>query len=97
MSTAENWKSFLENWPAEFPRQGIIVSTLNEAMPFKNYWVKGETLLLERTVPDALGGRFLLLGFEIINSIKITSPLTAEMVAGAGFQEPQSAQLQAAY
>lgn len=97
MKAANNWKAFLEEWPESFPRQGIIVSCLNEAMPFKNFWTKGETLLLERPVPDALGGRFLLIDFEIINSIKITAPLTADMVSNAGFEEPRSAALQAAY
>ena len=97
VSSSENWKSFFEDWPGGFPRQGIIVSNLNEAMPFKNFWLKGNVLLLERTVPDALGGRFLLLGFDIVNSVKITNPLTADIVAGAGFREPKAPALQSSY
>ena len=85
------------DWPEGFPRQGIIVSNLNEAMPFKNFWLKGDMLLLERTVPDALGGRFLLLGFDIINSVKITCPLTSDMVASSGFEASAGAALQASY
>ncbi len=97
MSSAANWKSFLEEWPESIPRQGVIISCLNEAMPFRNIWTKGNTVLLERTVPDALGGRFLLIDFEIINSIKITNPLTADMVSEAGFEVPRGASLAATH
>ena len=97
ITDSENWQSFFQEWPEGFPQQGIIVSNLNEAMPFKNFWIKGDMLLLDRSVPDALGGRFLLLGFDTINSLKITSPLTADIVSGAGFEEPMLPRQQASY
>ena len=96
-NSAENWKSMFVNWPQGFPQQGIVLTNLNEAMPFKNFWVKEDFLLLERSVPDALGGRFLLLGFDIINSVKITTPLTVDVVLTAGFEESGTPELQASY
>lgn len=97
IDSTENWKSLFSDWPAGFPRQGIIITNLNEAMPFKTFWLRENMLLLERTVPDALGGRFLMLGFDVINSVKITNPLTAEIVTNAGFEESATAELQASY
>lgn len=97
MEAAENWKQFFADWPESLPRNGIVVTVLNEAMPFKKFYLKGDMLLLERTVPDALGARFLLLGFEVINAVKITSPLTADAVSQAGFAESAATTMQAAY
>jgi hypothetical protein len=97
MTPAENWKSFFTEWPAEFPRNGIVISTLNEAMPFKNFWLKDDMLLLERTNPDALGGRFLILGFEVINSIKLISPLNQAAIDRSGFAASSPEKLQSSY
>ena len=54
-------------------------------MPFRNFWLKDDMLLLERTNPDAMGGRFLIMGFEVINSVKFISPLTEAAIAESGF------------
>ena len=97
MTPSEKWKSFFIDWPAELPRSGVLLTNLNEAMPFRNFWLKDGLLMLERTVPDALGGRFLLLGFEVINSVKFISPLTEDTIAKAGFAESGLQELQAAY
>jgi hypothetical protein len=97
MTSAENWKSFFLEWPADFPHSGIVLSTLNEAMPFRNFWLRDDMLLLERTNPDAMGGRFLILGFEVINSVKFTSPLSDAVIDGSGFTAVGSENLQASY
>ncbi len=94
MTPAENWKSFFADWPADFPRSGIVISTLNETVPFRNFWLKGDMLLLERTNPDAMGGRFLIMGFEVINSVKFVSPLTEAAIAGSGFAASSADRLQ---
>ena len=91
MSTAtvfeprEMWRDFFAKWPAALPRRGVIVSTLNEAIPFKSFLIKGEMLLLERTNPDPIGTRFILLGFDAIHMVKLIDPLKEEIFAGAGF------------
>lgn len=81
------WREFFVHWPAEVPRTGIVVSTLNEQTPFKNFWFRGELLLLERSVPDAMGGRFIAIGFEAIITVKFTNPLNPTTIAAAGFVE----------
>jgi len=94
MTSAENWKSFFTDWPADFPRNGIVITTLNEAIPFRSFWLKQDMLLLERNNPDAMGGRFLILGFDAISSVKFVSPLTEAAIDGSGFATSQSETLQ---
>jgi hypothetical protein len=85
MASHSVWSSFFSNWPTGIPHRGVLVNTLNEAMPFKNFLVKDEMLLLERTNVDPLGARFILLSFDAINSVKLIDPLKESVFAAAGF------------
>lgn len=85
MSQAADWKNFFCDWPSALPRRGIVTNNLNEAMPFKGFMVKGDMVLLERTNPDAMGGRYILLSFAGIDSVKFTDPLKEADVAAVGF------------
>ena len=91
MAASQNWNDFFGNWPASLPRRGVLQTTLNEAMPFKEFWLKDGMLLLERVTPDALGARFVLLDFEAINVMKFTDPLRPSEISDAGFQEQANA------
>jgi hypothetical protein len=86
MANAADWKSLFTNWPAAIPKRGIVTNTLNEPMPFKGYMVRGDVLLLERTNPDAMGGRFILLSFMGIDSVKLIDPIKEADMAAAGFE-----------
>jgi hypothetical protein len=85
MSTENTWKTTFNNWPEGIPRRGVLVNTLNEASPFKSFFTRGDMLLLERTNPDPLGSRFILLGFESISSVRFVDPLKESTITGAGF------------
>lgn len=80
-----NWREVFEKWPAGISKRGVLVSTLNEATPFKSFFIKGSMLLLERANPDPLGGRFILMEFGGIHMLKITDPLTEAAITGAGY------------
>ncbi len=90
MLSDQCWESFFGNWPSAIPRRGVLQTVLNEAMPFKNYWIKDGMLLIERATPDAMGARFVLLGFDVINLVKFTDPLTSAIITDAGFTEKAS-------
>jgi len=83
--TSNTWKRVFNSWPESIARRGIVISCLNEATPFKGFMVKDDTLLLERTNPDALGARFVLIGFDAINSVKLVDPLKESAFHAAGF------------
>jgi hypothetical protein len=84
-TTAEDWKTLFTAWPSVMPRRGIVTNSLNEPMPFKGFMVKGDTLLLERTNPDAMGGRYILLTFGGVDSVKLIDPIKEADMAGVGF------------
>jgi hypothetical protein len=85
MTHAEDWKSLFTAWPKGVPRRGIVTNTLNEQTPFKGFMIKGEMLLLERTNADAMGGRYILMNFAGIDSIKLIDPLKEADITAAGF------------
>lgn len=82
----ETWREVFTNWPAAIPRRGVLVSTLNEATPFKGFMIKGDTLLLERINPDPMGSRFIVLAFDAIHAVKLTDPLKESVFTAAGYQ-----------
>lgn len=83
--TSDTWKRVFSSWPENIARRGIAISSLNEATPFKGFMIKDDTLLLERTNPDAMGARFVLIGFDAINSVKFVDPLKESTFQAAGF------------
>lgn len=85
MNSGQTWKSVFAAWPEVIPRRGIAISTLNEATPFKGFMIKDETILLERTNPDAMGARYILLSFDAIHMVKFTDPLKESVFTGAGY------------
>ncbi|QDT69204.1 hypothetical protein MalM25_21360 [Planctomycetes bacterium MalM25] len=48
--------------------------------------LRGEFALLERTSPDSMGGRFLLVPFAEMATLKFTDPLKQPVFDSAGFQ-----------
>jgi hypothetical protein len=84
-SSNEIWRDVFTKWPAELPKRGLVVTTLNETIPFKSFFLKGDTLLLERTNPDPVGTRFIVLAFDAIHLLKITEPLRESVLNAAGY------------
>ena len=85
MTSQTTWKATFTNWPAGIPQRGILVNSLNESTPFKGFMIREDALLLERTNPDSLGARYVLLGFDTINAVKFTDPLKESVFTAAGF------------
>ncbi len=85
MTTENAWKATFYNWPAGIPRRGLVVNKLNESMPFKAFMTKDDTVLLERSNPDSLGARYILIGFDSIDSVKFIDPIKESIFTTAGF------------
>ncbi len=85
MSVPPFWKTTFDNWPGGIPRRGVLIDSLNEATPFKGFMIKGDALLLERTNPDPLGARYILIGFDAIQSLKFIDPIKESLFTTAGF------------
>jgi hypothetical protein len=88
MDTSENWRSLFENWPESIPREGLLVTTFNEHVPFNGFLISGGVLLVERDKPDSYGTRKVMLNYSAILAVKITSPLELGRFQVMGFQPP---------
>jgi hypothetical protein len=85
-STASSvWRDVFRSWPSTIPRRGVVLSTLNEPTPFKSFLTKDDVVLLERTNPDPMGTRFVMIAYDAIHAVKFTEPLKESAFTAAGF------------
>lgn len=86
MDSADSWRQLFCEWPESMPRQGIIVTSFAEPIPFVNFLVSGGVLLVERDRPDGAGARKVMIGFGAIAAVKSTSPMDLDQYKVMGFQ-----------
>ncbi|MGL4512758.1 MAG: hypothetical protein ACRCT8_06680 [Lacipirellulaceae bacterium] len=84
--SAAIWRKFFHEWPEGILKRGVVVNRNDEQMPFKAYMLRGEVVLLERTNPDALGARYLIVPFTEIGFVKLVDPLRQDVLEAAGFR-----------
>ncbi len=80
------WKRYFQDWPEAIPRRGILVNRLGEQIPFKAFMTQAEVVLLERTNPDTLGARFLVVPYCEVGIVKLTDPLKQSVFEESGYQ-----------
>jgi hypothetical protein len=88
MEATEVWRSVFENWPETIPREGLLVTTFNETIPFNAFLVSGGALLVDRDRPDTFGARKVMVAYSAIQAVKITSVLELGRFQVMGFQPP---------
>ena len=86
METAESWRALFENWPDSIPHEGIVITTVQESIPFVNFLISGGILLLERDRPDSQGARKVMVAYDAISAIKLTTPMELSRFQVMGFQ-----------
>jgi hypothetical protein len=82
----EQWKAWFREWPAELPRNGVVVTVSGEQIPFQGFLAGEDMVLLQRRAPDSLGSRQVLLPYQRIDSLKITEVVSPKVFAAAGFE-----------
>jgi hypothetical protein len=88
MESAEAWRALFENWPASVPRQGLLVTTFQESIPFVDYLVSESMVMVERDKPDGLGARKVIVAYQAISAVKLSSPAELATFAAMGFRAP---------
>jgi hypothetical protein len=81
---AEIWRDCFRNWPTELVRRGVLVTTLNEQIPFENFSAGENMLLVERRAPDTVGARTVLTPYQNIAALKIVDVVKAKMFSQLG-------------
>lgn len=88
MNANDSWRSIFENWPQSLPKEGLIVTTFQEQIPFSNFLISGGVLLVERDKPDSLGARKVMISYDAISAVKFTNVLELARYQALGFQPP---------
>lgn len=88
MAAAESWRALFESWPTSLAREGLLITTFQESIPFNGFLMTSGLVLLNRDKPDAQGGRKVFVAYEAISAIKITAPVELERFQELGFREP---------
>ena len=76
----------LTEWPVSIERKGIVLTSFGENVPFVDYMLSGQLVLLDRGVPDTSGARRVILSVDTIVGIKITDPIEMARFTAMGFQ-----------
>jgi hypothetical protein len=88
MEPGEAWKTLFENWPEAVPREGLLVTSFNETIPFTSFLVSGGVLLVDRDKPDTYGARKVMVTYSSIVAVKMTAVLEMARFQVMGFQAP---------
>ncbi len=86
MDSAESWRMLFSNWPASMPRQGLILTTFDEIIPFINFMTSGGILLVERDRPDSSDARKVMISYQAIAAVKQTSTMDFDKYKVFGFE-----------
>lgn len=86
MEKSQVWQGLFQRWPDSIPKQGIVVTSLNEGIAFGNFQVSEGAVLLERDRPDTLGARTAIVPWAEIVTVKLTSPVESAKFRDLGFK-----------
>ncbi len=76
----------LTEWPVSIQRKGIMITSFGESVPFTDYMLSGNLVLIDRGVPDTAGARRVIVTIDAIVGIKITDPIEMARFTAMGFQ-----------
>jgi len=79
-------KALFCGWPSDMPRRGVLLTSLNEQIPFSGFMTSENLLLLERTTPDSMGARTIIIPYENVAMVKLTDPAKVKALRGMGFE-----------
>lgn len=91
VSAGDHWAEFFARWPSGVPQRGILVTQFGEQIPFSAFLYRPGILFVERTTPDQLGGRALLIPFEQIAAVKFLDVVKTKALEPCGFRQPERA------
>lgn len=88
MDVAQYWIQVFRSWPNGYPRQGLIVTSFQETIPFSNFMVSDGILLVERDKPDAVGARKAMIAMSAIVAVKLIDTFELSRFKAFGFEGP---------
>ena len=86
MQSAMYWQNLFENWPAGIARHGIVITTQPDTIPFVDFMLSDGLLMVERDKPDSQGARKVILSYDAVAGVKLTSTVPFEELKQLGFR-----------
>ena len=75
-------------WPESIPKKGSALTSFGELIPFTDYLLNGELVLLVRAQPDAQGTRRSIVPISQIVAIKFQDAIDPDRFSAMGFRRP---------
>lgn len=88
MENTNYWKDFFRAWPVGVDRRGVIVANFGEQIPFDSFMPGDNLLMVDRSVPDTIGARKIVIPYIHIAAVKITDVVKNKHFLPLGFEEP---------
>ena len=63
MDSAESWRTLFESWPDTLPREGLLITSVQETIPFASFLISGGLLVVHRDQPDPAGAGQLRISY----------------------------------
>lgn len=80
------WLDLFERWPKDIPQKGVIMTELNESIPFIGFALDDNMVVVQRQTPDAIGARQAIIPYTAISYLKITAIVLPKAYADFGFK-----------
>lgn len=85
MANGSTWQRYFQNWPADVPPRGIVVTSFDEPVPFDGFMTSEAMVLLQRKTPDNAGARKVLIAYDDVLAIKFVDVVRGKAFESAGF------------
>ncbi|MEM8679535.1 MAG: hypothetical protein AAGF97_09305 [Planctomycetota bacterium] len=79
------WRGYFAGWPEKLERRGVAVTAWGEQIVFGDFLMAEHFVMLVRDVPDANGGRRVILTYGNIAAIKVTAPVGDDIFLESSF------------
>ena len=86
MTNESGIRTLFEKWPEKMPRRGVLVTSFGEQILFSGFLTHPDLLLIQRTTPDSMGARTVLLTYEGVVAVKITDVVETRQFRELGFE-----------
>ena len=83
MDLTAAWYSVFTSWPPGLPKAGILVTSTQDTVPFVDFLIADQFVIVERDVPDSQGARKLVVALACLNAVKLK--VTEELQSLSGF------------
>ena len=84
-TNAEIWREVFATWPAQFRRKGVLIPSYGEPIPFIDFVMNSDLLIVERATPDNVGARRIAIPLQFIEGLKYTEPLKTDQFLKSGY------------